>query len=157
PGKIKRSTPDATLNRYMVFGNYDKIFELSTTFRDSQSYDAGPEGTIPGMLPTTPCPVSPEPGTLINSRLPVISADLSKIDLIDPATLVMKVSGFGEVPARFDSTTSTISWQVNRRLRQASCQVAVSWKDLTTGKPTESPLRWSFLIDHVATYLPDAK
>jgi peptidoglycan/xylan/chitin deacetylase (PgdA/CDA1 family) len=156
PGKIKRSTPDETLTRYMILGNYDKIFELATTFREANTLGTGPEGAIAGMLPTTPYPVSPEPGTITNSRLPNISADLSKIANLDPATLVMKVSGFGEVPAKFDSATSKFSWQVNRRLRQPSCQIAVSWKD-ATGKPTETPLRWSFQIDRVAAYLPDGE
>src|SRR5690606_24662210 len=32
PGKVKRSMPDNTLPRYMILGNYDKIFEFATTF-----------------------------------------------------------------------------------------------------------------------------
>jgi hypothetical protein len=66
----------------------------------------------------------------------------------------MKVSGFGEVPANFASETKKFSWQVNRRLRQPTCQVAISWKD-SRGKATDSPLRWSFQIDREAAYLPD--
>ncbi len=86
----------------MILGNYDKIFELATTFRESQTPGAGPAGAITGMIQTTPFPVTPEPGAIINSRLPAISADLAKVENLDPATLVMKVSGFGEVPANFD-------------------------------------------------------
>jgi hypothetical protein len=93
--------PDETLPRYMILGNYDKIFEFATTFRDAANPIAAPEGAIAGMIQTTPYPVSPEAGAIINSRLPEISADLSKLDDIDPSTLVMKVSGFGEVPANF--------------------------------------------------------
>ena len=70
------------------------------------------------MIQTTPHPVDPEAGAIINSRLPEISADLSKLEDFDPATLVMKVSGFGEVPANFSPETDKFSWQVNRRLRQ---------------------------------------
>ena len=82
----------------MILGNYDKIFEFATTFRDSANPAAQPEGAIVGMIQTTPYPVTPEAGAIINSRLPEISADLSKVGDFDPATLVMKVSGFGEVP-----------------------------------------------------------
>ena len=66
----------------------------------------------------------------------------------------MKISGFGEVPATFSQETKKFSWQVNRRLRQANCQVSITWKD-TTGKPPETPLRWSFQIDRESAYLPD--
>lgn len=156
PGKVKRSMPDEMLPRYMILGNYDRIFEFATTFRESGNLVAAPEGAIAGLIQTTPFPVTPEPGAIINSRLPEISTDLSKLEDLDPATLVMKVSGFGEVPANFASETKKFSWQVNRRLRQTTCQVSVSWKDLA-GKATETPLRWSFQIDRESAYLPDGE
>lgn len=156
PGKVTRSTPDDTVPRYMILGNHDKIFEFATTFRDSSNPAAQPAGSIVGMIQTTPHPVEPEAGAIINSRLPVISADLSKLADFDPATLVMKVSGYGEVPAAFSAETGKFSWQVNRRLRHNSCQVAVSWKN-TAGKAPETPLRWSFQIDRESAYLPDGE
>ncbi len=152
PGKVKRSTADITMPRYMILGNYDKVFELATTFREGGS--SGVAGSLTGTTQPTPYPVSPEPGSVINTRLPVISADLSKVANIDATKLVMKISGFGEVPANFDSKTGKYSWQINRRLRQPTCQVSVTWKD-TAGKTPENPLRWSFQIDRSSAYLPD--
>lgn len=156
PGKVTRSTPDDTVPRYMILGNYDKIFEFATTFRDTSNPGVDTPGAIAGLVQTTPQPVQPEAGAIINSRLPEISADLSKLADIDPSTLVMKVSGFGEVPANFSPETGKYFWQVNRRLRHSSCQVAVSWKD-SAGKPPETPLRWSFQIDRNSAYLPDGE
>lgn len=156
PGKVKQSTPDDKVPRYMILGNYDKIFEFATTFRNSKNPAATPQGAIAGMIQTTPYPVMPEPGAIINSRLPEITADLAKLENFDPASLVMKVSGFGEVPAGFSAETKKLTWQVNRRLRQPTCQVSVSWKDIA-GKATETPLRWSFQIDKEAAYLPDGE
>ena len=156
PGKVTRSTPNDTVPRYMILGNYDNIFEFATTFRDSNNATASNPGTIAGLIQTTPQPVQPEAGAIINSRLPEISADLSKLGDIDPSTLAMKVSGFGEVPATFSPETGKYSWQVNRRLRHSTCQVAVSWKD-SAGKPPETPLRWSFQIDRDSAYLPDGE
>ena len=155
PGKIKRSLPNENLPRYIILGNYDKGFEIATTFREGGS--AAVAGAVaPGLVPTTPFPVKPEAGAIINTRLPEISADLSKVPDLDPKTLSMKVSGFGEVPATFVAETGKYSWQVSRRLRQAGCQVLVTWKD-ATGKPVETPLRWSFQIDLEAAYLPDGE
>ena len=153
PGKINRQSPDAQLNRYMILGTHDKIFEVATTFRDSKTA-APPGGAIAGLTQTTPVPVSPEAGALVNSRLPVISADLSTLGEIDPATLTMKVSGFGEVPATLDPATKVLSWQVSRRLRQPFCQVAVTWQ-APQDAPAATPLSWSFQIDRQAAYLPE--
>lgn len=154
PGKVTRDSPDTALPRYMILGNYDRIFEFATTFRDAANPVDPPEGAIAGLTQTTPHPVSPEPGAVVNSRLPRISADLSKAGDFDPASVVMRVSGFGEVPAEFDPATKTTSWQVNRPLRQPTCQVSVGWKD-ADGKPVEPPLRWSFRLDREAAYQPE--
>lgn len=155
PGKIKRPLPDEKLPRYIILGNYDKIFETATTFREAAA--TVPGGTLPGIVAqTTPYPVKPEAGSIINSRLPEISADLTTVENLDPASLTMKISGFGEVPATFAVDTRKFSWTVNRRLRQSNCQVSITWKD-TTGKPLEPPLRWSFQVDLESAYLPDGE
>ncbi len=154
PGKVKRGLPDEILPRYMILGNYDKIFEFATSFRDD-SVAASPLGLPPDLVQTTPYPVVPEAGAIINTRLPEISADLTNVADLDPASLVMSVSGFGQVPATFTPEDRKFSWLVNRRLRQPSCQVSVSWKD-ATGKPA-TPLRWSFKIDRASAYLPDGE
>ena len=161
PGKIKRSLPDATLPRYIILGNYDKIFDLAVRFQNGGNEGAvttsgGFTGEIPQLAPKTPYPVTPEAGAIVNSRLPVISADLSGVEALDPATLVMKVGGFGEVPAVFTPETGQFAWQVNRRLRQPTCQVLVTWND-SSGTPTATPLRWSFQLDREAAYLPDGE
>jgi len=161
PGKVKRGMPDKTLPRYIILGNYDKIFEFATTYREAGAAPGvagGPAGAGGGQAPvqTTPYPVSPEAGAVINTRLPEISADLSTLEDFDPASLVMKIGGFGEVPAEFNAATKKLSWKINRRLRQPSCEVSVSWKD-KAGKPHSPPLRWSFQIDRNAAYQPDGE
>ena len=151
PGKISRDTDAKRLPRYMILGNYDKIFEIATTFRDGGP--ANPEGAIPGLVQATPYPVSPEPGSIVNSRLPIISVDLSTLANLNPASLSMQVSGFGEVPAKFDPATKKYSWKVSRKLRQPSCQITVTWLDTAGAKP-DTPLRWSFQLDRTAAYIP---
>lgn len=149
PGKIKRSSDDRALPRYVVLGTYDRIFELATEFRDASPVTLG---TAP--IVTTPYPVSPEAGAIINSRLPVIAIDLSSATDLDPQTLVMRVGGFGEVPAVLDPESKQFRWQVNRRLRDSVCQVSVSWKK-PNEKNTGTPVRWNFTIDKEAAYQPN--
>lgn len=155
PGKIKRSLPNETLPRNIILGNYDKLFDIATTFRES-SGELAQVGEASPLAPESPYPVRPEAGAIVNTRLPDISADLSAVTDLDPATVSMKVAGFGEVPATFDAATGKIAWKVNRRLRQPTCAVLVSWKD-TAGKTVEPPLRWSFKIDLESAYLPDSQ
>ncbi len=155
PGKVTRSTPDDRIPRYMILGNYDKIFEFATTFVDPDSPVIQPEGAISGLIQTTPHPVRPEAGMIVNSRLPEIAADLSGVADLDPATLVMQVSGYGQVPASYSPETGKFSWSVNRRLRHTTTQVSVNWKD-ADGNTPEKPLRWSFQIDRESAYLPDS-
>ncbi|MGL5020050.1 MAG: polysaccharide deacetylase family protein [Luteolibacter sp.] len=158
PGKVKRALPDDRLPRYVILGNYDRIFENAMNFREGPATAGGL--AVPNMAgtvaQTTPYPVTPEAGAIVNSRLPEISADLSTVADLDPATLSMKISGFGEVPATFDATTRKLSWQVNRRLREPTSKVSVTWKD-TAGKALETPLRWTFQIDRESGYLPEGE
>jgi peptidoglycan/xylan/chitin deacetylase (PgdA/CDA1 family) len=152
PGKIKRSMPNNALPRYVILGNYDRIFDFATSFRDTGSSSPGAAGSA--LVKELAFPVEPQPGAIINTRLPEISVDLSTAENIDPATLRMQVAGFGEVPANYASEGKLFSWQVSRRLRQPVCNVQVTWKT-TDGKETETPLKWAFQIDREAAYLPD--
>lgn len=150
PGKVKRDSPDATLPRYVVLGTHDPIFELAIQF-------AGPAlagSSNPSQpAPTLPFPVTPGSGAIVESRLPEISVDLSDADALDPESVVMKVSGFGKVPAVWDAESSSLKWQTNRRLRLPRYQVEVSWKD-NEGKAPDKPLRWHFHLDQEAAYVP---
>jgi hypothetical protein len=83
--------------------------------------------------------------------MPVISADLSKVADLDTSTLVMRIAGFGEVPAVFDAQSGMFSWKVNRPLRQPICSISVTWKN-RSGKPAQPALEWWFRVDHAASY-----
>ncbi|WP_035603037.1 polysaccharide deacetylase family protein [Haloferula sp. BvORR071] len=155
PGKVRRANDDKVLPRYIILGTHDKIFEQATSFNEISG--AGAAAQNAAIAPqTTPQPVKPEPGSMIDTRLPLVSADLSAVQDMDPKTLSMKISGFGEVPAILDPQTKAFSWQLNRRLRSPVCQVSVSWLD-SKGKPPEVPLRWSFRVDTEAAYVPQSE
>ncbi|MDA1007283.1 MAG: polysaccharide deacetylase family protein [Verrucomicrobia bacterium] len=145
PGKVRRDSPRHTIPRYIVRGVLDKQFESATQFQAT-----GTAGSAIGYQ-TTPHPVFPKAGGMVESRLPDIWADLSAVENLDPAKLAMRVSGFGLVPATFDPATKKLRWPVTRRLRQEVTEVAVQWSLLEKSKP-EPPMEWSFLIDREAAY-----
>ena len=149
PGKTTRSTSNFTIPRYIILGTHDYIFRQATRF-EATSTSAASEGAI---VQSTAHPVKPEPGTLVAERLPVISADLSKVENLDVPSLVMRVAGFGKVPAIYDSQTKTVSWQVNRRLRSRTCEVTLSWRTIGATK-YDPPMTWTFRIDREAAYQP---
>ena len=156
PGKVRRASPDLALPRYMILGNYDRIFEFATTFREASDAVVAPEGAITAMLEITPHPVRPEPGAIVNSRTPEIAADLSALEDLDPATLTMTIPGFGKVPAEFDSESGQFAWTPNRRLRHQIYRIEINWRD-TAGDPPEKPLTWSFQIDRKSAYLGEGE
>jgi len=150
PGKIKRNSLNRSLSRYIILGNYDQIFEMATSF-----HATGASAPVLGFQ-STPHPVDPAPGSMIESRLPTITADLTGVENLDPGSVTMRVAGFGKVPAKFDMEKKIVSWTVNRRLRQQACEVAVQWSLLDKTKP-ENPMRWTFLIDREASYQAGAE
>ena len=142
-GKVKSNSPSHTLPRYIVLGNHDGAFNAAQIFRNVQH--ATP------VQQTLPYPVSPTSGSLVGSRLPEIQVDLSKIRDLDPSSVIMRVGGFGSVPVQNEPGHQVYRWTVTRPLRQPMCQVTVQWR-LKTKEQYEPVMRWSFLLDRIATY-----
>lgn len=143
PGKVRRDSPAETLPRYIVLGNHDGAFNAAMVFRNGSRFI-----TPPVLLPH---PVSPSPGELVESRLPVIRLDLTSVEGLDPASLVIRVAGFGKVPHRAISGKQIFEWKVIRPLRQPACEVTAQWK-LKEKESYEPIMRWSFQIDREASY-----
>jgi hypothetical protein len=87
--------------------------------------------------------VEPADGSTVRSALPLIKANLSQIGQIDPASVQLRVSGLGLVPASFDPKTGTVSYQVTQKLREKNCTVILSAK--SGDKKVET--HWTFGID----------
>lgn len=149
PGKVTLATSNFTVPRYVILGTHDSIFRNATSF-EATSTSAATDGAIVQSLPH---PVTPEPGALVPDRLPTLSADLSKVQNIDVESIVMRVAGFGKVPATYNASTKTVSWTVSRRLRSRTCSVTVQWR--TKGSTQyEKPMTWAFRINREAAYQP---
>lgn len=149
PNKVTQSSSAMTLPRYVILGTHDYIFRNATSFKANGTSDAS-EGAI---VQLTPHPVTPCPGSAATDRLPTITADLSKVENLDPESIIMRVSGFGKVKARYDPSTKVISWKVTRKLRASTCEASVQWQLIDQAK-YQKPMTWIFKINRKAAYQP---
>jgi len=149
PGKVVRALPNFTLPRYVILGTHDYIFRNATSFKATSTSSASHGGIIQSTLH----PVTPKPGSMANDRLPLITANLSKVENIDPEAVVMRVAGFGKVPSHYDTTSQTVFWKVNRRLRSSTCEVSVQWRTFGETK-YKKPMTWVFKVNRKAIYQP---
>jgi peptidoglycan/xylan/chitin deacetylase (PgdA/CDA1 family) len=152
PGKVTRKKDDNTLPRYIILGEdkHDYIFRHATTF-PANAISRSTVGAV--FKKDMPHPVSPSAGEKINDRMPTITANLGEIQNLDETSIVMRVAGFGKVPATYDPETKTINWKVNRRLRSHHCSASVQWK-LIDAESYQPAMEWTFVIDKEAAYTP---
>lgn len=144
PAKVSRDTNPLEIPRYVVLGTTDRSFRFAMEFpMDSTSLGTNSVKTN--------VPVFPKSGQYIVDRRPEISVSLNSITDLDPESLSMTVSGFGKVPASFDSEKKTFSWNVNRPLRSPKYSVSVTYRK-NGAKRTEVPIRWSFGLDFQTLY-----
>lgn len=155
PARVTWDTPATALGRFIVLGNdpKDTYFKLAIASRGTadgglvKQLVGGEEGSEPLVITT------PLPDATVSSRRPLIEVNVSKLEGIDPATVVMKVAGFGPVPAAYDTTEKIIRYQMNETLRTKDCQVFVTFKRKSEPKP--DMVSWRFSIDLDSHYLPE--
>ena len=87
--------------------------------------------------------LEPTDGSTVRTALPLIKANLSQVGQIDPASVQLRVSGLGLVPASYDPKTGVVSYQVTQKLRDKTCTVILSAK--SGDKKVET--HWTFGID----------
>ena len=140
--RLTYGAPNDSLGRYLLEGNKPKVFAEAINFSGATSGGAAPVAEI---APTN-IPTEPADGATIKNSMPLLKANVSAFGAVDPASIQMRVSGLGLVPAAYDAKTQTISYQVTQKLRDKSCTVILGAK--AGGKKVET--HWSFTIDESA-------
>lgn len=155
PAKATWDTPATSIGRFIVIGTdlTDANFKRAISSRGTSDGDLvkqllGGEGDAEPLVTTRPLP-----NATVASRRPVIEVDVSKLEGIDPASVVMKIAGFGPVPAEYVAAEKVIRYRTPETLRGNECQVFVTFKRKSEPKP--DLVSWRFFLDLVAHYLPE--
>jgi peptidoglycan/xylan/chitin deacetylase (PgdA/CDA1 family) len=145
--KLTYGSDNYSLGRYMIEANKPKVFETAINFGGSASGGAAPVTDIP-LYSLNPQPAD---GSTASSK-PLIKADLGAVGGIDPASVKMRVSGLGLVPAKYDPTSKVISYQVTQPLHGDACSVFIEAK--INGRKAEA--QWAFTVSEAGVKAKDA-
>lgn len=155
--KTKWEDASTELGRYVIHGRTLANFDVALDFGGGGTTAAGRKllaesrtdtGEVRGPIVST----WPADGQVIIDRMPEIQLDVSKLEKVDPESIVVRVSGLGRVTHRFDPVTGMISYRMPQRIRSESCGVRVSFKHAGNREP--EIIAWNFQVDRLAGYLP---
>jgi peptidoglycan/xylan/chitin deacetylase (PgdA/CDA1 family) len=137
--KVGHGTPSEAVGRYAIESTKPEVFRLALNF--------GPGGEAPSSTAAVSVAAAsmvtrPMEGETVTDARPVISANLATFGEIDPASVEMRVSGIGVVPAQYDAASRTVTYRPTQKLVSESCSVIVSAK--SAGKKVQA--RWTFQV-----------
>ncbi len=135
------NSPNEALGRYLIEANKPKVFENAIKFGGSSA--SGGSGAT--EIPLTSINPQPADGSTANNK-PLIKANLGAVGGIDPASVKMRVSGLGVVPAKYDPATKMISYQVTQPLHGDTCAVIV--EAMISERKAEA--HWTFTLKEEA-------
>ncbi|WP_166442778.1 polysaccharide deacetylase family protein [Phragmitibacter flavus] len=158
PQKTTWDTPNGEIPRFTQLGDSDGNFKLATSFRglgaaiaDSKFIKTDAVNEKGEKL----VELLPAPNSTITERRPVLQADLSRIGPVLPESIVLRIAGFGTVPAIFDPNSQIISYRVPQRIRLESCSATLTFRRV--GADKDEILNWQFNIDRNASYAPQTE
>lgn len=154
--KVTWDSPMGKLGRYIIHGESDTNFKLATSFRgrgdvSSNHFLVADAKDSEGRKLIE---MSPAPEEVIKERRPLIKANLKHVGVLIPESIKLKVAGLGTVPAQYDPTTMTVSYQMPYRLRAESCSITLSFK--RSAELPDEVVNWRFKVDLAASYLPQS-
>jgi peptidoglycan/xylan/chitin deacetylase (PgdA/CDA1 family) len=146
-----------TASPYTI-GRYD------VTSKDAQGHDgftaavtvqgpSAPSGPSMAQEASALMVTIPASGSVVTNLKPVIKANLESLGALNPATVQMRISGLGAVPAEYDPKSKFISYIPIDPLRPGTVTVIISGK--VGAQPVET--KWSFKVDPSAKPSGDAE
>lgn len=154
PVRVDWDTPMAELGRFVIMGRdeSDRSFKAATNFGGGELGQQllGRSGEANGTEEPL-VTVLPAENATITERRPVIEADLSKLEGVVPESVVMRIPGFGQVPAEYDPATGRVRYQPVAPLRSPDLTVHIRLR--RQGQTKDDLISWKFFIDQKAHYL----
>jgi peptidoglycan/xylan/chitin deacetylase (PgdA/CDA1 family) len=132
--------PGDQLGRYAVESMHPDVFKMAVNFGANDGVAPGVEAMQLAAASMVTQPMNEE--KIANSR-PVIKANLASMGEVEPASVEMRVSGYGLVPAKYDPQTKLVSYEFTQNLVPRTYTVILSAK--VKGKRVET--RWNFTVD----------
>ena len=135
------SPPYDLLGRYAVEGSKPQIFAdaMKMIGGGTGAPISASSGPVTAQLAASSMITQPMDGETITEP-PIIRANLATMGDLDPASVLMRVSGLGQVKAKFDPATKNIEYRVTEPMVDPNYTVIISAK--AGGKAVET--RWSF-------------
>lgn len=155
PQKVTWDTDNSVLPRFVALGDTLTNFKIATSFRGMGSSIADSKvlkNDATNEQGEKLIELNPPAESKVNDRTPLITVNVSKLGEILPETIQMRVSGFGPVPAEYNSETKSITYQVQQKLRLETCNVTLKFKRVDAEK--EDVISWEFKVDQDHSYLP---
>src|SRR4030088_2269833 len=118
------NSPLDSLGRYAIEANKPKVFADAVKMIGTSTGGAAAVAEVG----TAQLQTQPADGETVRTALPLIKANLSSMGQIDPASVQMRVSGLGLVPASYDPKTGAVTYQVTQKLRDKTCTVILTVK-----------------------------
>jgi peptidoglycan/xylan/chitin deacetylase (PgdA/CDA1 family) len=138
---ITWTSPMDALGRWAIEANKPKVFEDAVKMIATSG--GGPGAPAVAVVGAQNLQTEPADGTTVRTTLPLIKANLSSIGQIDPASVQLRVSGLGVVPATYDPKSGAVTYQVTQKLRDKTCTVILTAK--SGDKKVEA--HWTFGIE----------
>ncbi len=117
-------TPSDAIGRFVIQSGMPEIFENAIRFQnysagmDAYAQAAEPPANGGTSSPAPKLPVLPENGGVINDQRPTLQVDFSELNDIDPTSLSMSLSGFGQLPVAWDAGQSIATAKIPESLRE---------------------------------------
>ncbi len=145
PGVITRETPFEALPRHIVYGHLPQTFLRALDFPVTKNSSFS-------QNQNTQFPVLPKAGSSSSDRFAQIEIDLSSLTDLDPRSIRLEVSSYGNVPHSFDPIKQSVSWKPSIPYRSEEVIARLFWKK-TGQKHSNLPMTWSFQIELENSYL----
>jgi len=149
---VHHSTEATLLGRYAVGSRQPEIF--AKALKDSRI--AGQEGAVaaPAVAEVDAASIAPKPadGATVSDPNTVIEANLAAMGAIDPATIELRISGYGLVKPDYDEATKTLTYRPEPPLSDGNYTVILAAH--AGGNRVES--RWNFRFGAAGEAAPAA-